>query len=70
MLYGAMNFPVMPFLKELEEIKRLGFDYLELAMDPPQAHHEIIRRQKANLHKALDEFKMGLVCHLPTSQRA
>jgi len=66
MLYGAMNFPVMPVIKELKEIKRLGFDYLELAMDPPQAHHKMIRRQKEKLLRALDDFKMGLVCHLPT----
>ena len=35
MLYGAMNFPVRPFLDELEIFSSLGFDYLELAMDPP-----------------------------------
>ncbi len=66
MQYGAMNFPVMPILKELEEINKLGFDYLELAMDPPQAHHKMIRHQKEKLLRALDDFKMGLVCHLPT----
>jgi sugar phosphate isomerase/epimerase len=65
MLYGAMNFPVMPLLNELEEISRLGFDYLELAMDPPQAHHKIIRQQKEKLLRALDVFGMELICHLP-----
>jgi len=34
MLYGAMNFPVRPILKELEAISELKFDYLELTMDP------------------------------------
>jgi hypothetical protein len=28
MLYGAMNFPVRPILKELEAISELKFDYL------------------------------------------
>ena len=65
MLYGAMNFPIRSFLDELEEINMLGFDYLELAMDPPRAHHGMIRKQKKNLLKALDGFKMGLICHLP-----
>jgi sugar phosphate isomerase/epimerase len=46
MLYGAMNFPVHPVLEELEAISKLGFDYIELTMDPPQAHYSIIRRQK------------------------
>lgn len=66
MLYGAMNFPIKPFLKELEEISGLGFDYLELAMDPPQAHYRMIHQQKEELLRALDRCKMGLICHLPT----
>jgi|GEM_PF-6608068 len=55
MLYGAMNFPVKPILEELEAISELGFDYLELTMDPPQAHYSIIRQQKKRLLKALLE---------------
>jgi sugar phosphate isomerase/epimerase len=66
MLYGAMNFPVKPILKELEAISELGFDYLELTMDPPQAHYSIIHQQKKRLLKALDRKQMKLVCHLPT----
>jgi sugar phosphate isomerase/epimerase len=66
MLYGVMNFPIRPVLKELEAISGLGFDYLELAMDPPQAHYRMIHQQKEVLLKALDRYKMGLVCHLPT----
>ena len=34
MLYGAMNFPIKPILDEIEDIAALGFDYLEMAMDP------------------------------------
>ena len=66
MQYGAMNFPVKPVLQELEEIAALGFDYLELTMDPPQAHYSSIRRQMTDILKALERGKMGLVCHMPT----
>lgn len=66
MLYGAMNFPVRSVLKELDTISGLGFDYLELAMDPPKAHYQIVRQQKGDLLSALAGLKMGLVCHLPT----
>ena len=66
MLYGAMNFPVKPVLEELEEISRLGFDYLELAMDPPQAHCGIIRQQREEILRVLDRHSMKIVCHLPT----
>jgi sugar phosphate isomerase/epimerase len=66
MLYGAMNNPVKPVLSELEEISKLGFDYLELTLDPPQAHHLQILQQKEQLLAALKHHQMGLVCHLPT----
>ena len=66
MLYGAMNFPVRPVLEELRTISRLGFDYLELTMDPPQAHYDTIHRQQKKLLRALEHHKMGLICHLPS----
>lgn len=66
MLYGAMNLPVRPVLKELEEIASLGFDYLELTMDAPKAHHSVIRRQKRRLRGALNAHGMKLICHMPT----
>ena len=40
MKYGAMNFPIKPFLKEIEEIGELGFDYVELTMDPLRPSHK------------------------------
>lgn len=66
MLYGAMNFPIRPVLEELESLAALGFDFLELAMDPPAAHYATVRDQKTALLAALDRHGMQLVCHLPT----
>jgi len=66
MLYGAMNFPIKPILDEIEEIAALGFDYLELAMDPPNAHFSTIREDRDQIRNALDTHGMQLVCHLPT----
>lgn len=66
MHYGAMNFPIKPILAEIEEIATLGFDYLELAMDPPLAHYSTILDNKKAILKALDSHSMQLVCHLPT----
>lgn len=66
MLYGAMNSPLRPVLEEVEVIGGLGFDYLELTMDPPYAHYGAIRQQKGALLKALGRLEMALVCHLPT----
>jgi sugar phosphate isomerase/epimerase len=65
-MYGAMNFPVRPVLSELESAGRFGFDYLELTMDPPEAHYSAIRQQQDTLMKALEERDLKLVCHLPS----
>lgn len=66
MRYGAMNFPVRPVLQELEEIATLGFDYVELTMDPPQSHHSSLKRQRKELLNALKNSQMPVICHLPT----
>jgi sugar phosphate isomerase/epimerase len=66
MQYGAMNFPVIPVLEEIETFARLGFDYFELAMDPPMAHYSILSAKRRDITRALQENGLGLVCHLPT----
>ena len=66
MLYGAMNFPIHPVIDEISRIADLGFDYLELAMDPPMAHHTTIRADSDTIRSALENRGLALVCHLPT----
>jgi sugar phosphate isomerase/epimerase len=66
MRYGAMNFPIKPILDELEEIAALGFEFMELSMDPPQAHYTTIRQIKKSITQALKFHSMKLICHLPT----
>lgn len=66
MFFGAMNFPVAPVLEEIEIFAHLGFDYLELTMDPPQAHHLQLDAQKQTLIAHLQHHKLDLLCHLPT----
>jgi len=66
MQFGAMNFPVTPVLQEIEAFARLGFDYLELAMDPPMAHHSTLSTNRTAIVKSLRDNGLGLVCHMPT----
>ena len=66
MLYGAMNHPAYSIFDELDEIAGLGFDYLELTMDPPEAHYSQIGLRQTELRRALDHHQMQLVCHMPT----
>ena len=66
MQYGAMNFPIRPVIQELEDFAPLGFDYLELTLDPPQAHYTTIRQQMNSVVDALNSHSMGVICHMPT----
>jgi sugar phosphate isomerase/epimerase len=61
-----MNHPARPPLDELEEIAGLGFDYLELTLDPPEAHHSQVRKLGSTLTAQLRRWGMGVVCHMPT----
>ncbi len=66
MEYGAMNFPIKPVFDELKKISDLGFDYFELALDPPCAHYEKILEIENELAQSLERYSMGMICHLPT----
>lgn len=66
MKFGAMNFPIKPVSVEIDRIANLEFDYLELAMDPPEAHWAILQSRHAAIRQKLQDRGLGLVCHLPT----
>ncbi len=66
MKYGAMNFPVRPLSDEIDRIAALGFDYLELAMDPPMAHYTLLESHTTVIKTTLADRGLSLVCHLPT----
>jgi sugar phosphate isomerase/epimerase len=66
MKYGAMNFPIKPLLREIEEIGEMGFDYVELTMDPPEATPQKILSQKRSVRELLNRYEMRIMGHLPT----
>jgi sugar phosphate isomerase/epimerase len=66
MRYGVMNSPVRPLLHEVDVLGQLGFDYLEVTMDAPFAHHTVIRDQQEALLEALNRHGLSLAFHLPT----
>ncbi len=61
-----MNFPIKPLLQEIEEIGEMGFDYVELTMDPPEATPQNILAQKRQIQDLLHQYRMGIIGHLPT----
>lgn len=65
MKYGAMNSPIKPIINELKEIANLGFDYLELTMDAPEATPQKASAQKREILDLLSSHNFGLFGHLP-----
>jgi sugar phosphate isomerase/epimerase len=66
MKYGAMNLPTKPVAEEIEELGKLGFDYIELTIDAPEATPEIILRNQDGIKEALSVHHMDIMGHLPT----
>ncbi len=66
MQFGAMNFPIIPLLEEIDTVARLEFDYIEIAMDPPLAHYSILSESQKAITRSLTANGLGVICHLPT----
>jgi sugar phosphate isomerase/epimerase len=66
MRFGATNNPLQPLLEEIKILAALGFDYLELCLDPPEGLPETIRPNE--LTRMLEDKGLeAAVAHLPAS---
>ncbi len=66
MKYGAMNLPTKPIVEEIEVLGKLGFDYIELTIDAPEATPEIIQKDRNRIKEVLSNHQLEIVGHLPT----
>jgi sugar phosphate isomerase/epimerase len=66
MRFGAMNSPLKPILSEIESVASMGFDYVEITMDAPEAHYFRLRERLDEVIGAIQRLNLGLICHLPT----
>jgi len=66
MKYGAMNLPTVSVVDEIEALGKLGFDYIELTIDAPEATPEMIIKNKDLIKNALSAHQLGVMGHLPT----
>jgi sugar phosphate isomerase/epimerase len=67
MIYGATNNPIRPLPGEIRTIATLGFDYLELCLDPPHGLPEMLRPKLPEIRSIIEGEGLRLpVAHLPT----
>jgi len=66
MKYGAMNLPTKPIVDEIETLGKLGFDYIELTIDAPEATPEKIQKNIDRIKEVLSAHQLEVMGHLPT----
>lgn len=66
MFYGAMNTPLRSVVKEIRDIGRIGFDYIELTIDAPEATPLKLNKGKKLILQELERWKLFIMGHLPT----
>lgn len=67
MIYGATNNPLRPVTEEIKSLASLGFDYLELCLDPPNGLPETLQNGLSEVRSILAGEKISIpVVHMPT----
>ena len=61
MLLGAMNNPMIDITDEISLISDLGFDFIDLTLEPEETYSETINTRR--VIKALDQTELGVVGH-------
>lgn len=61
MQYGAMNNPMIDIIEEINIIADLGFDFIDLTMEPEETYSVDMNVDK--VRKALDRTGLGIVGH-------
>lgn len=60
-LFGMMNHPARDLVGEIREAKRLGFDFVDLTLEPPMTGPDRFRLAEAR--RAIAETGLGVVGH-------
>ncbi|MDD5317813.1 MAG: sugar phosphate isomerase/epimerase [Candidatus ainarchaeum sp.] len=63
MKLGAMNNPSSPVAREIARIAGLGFGFMDLTSEPPNASSELLKKKSAEIRDALSSHNLGVVGH-------
>jgi len=65
MIIGAMNNPKNDVVSEIGLFGEIGFDYLEMTIEAPQATPEKLAEKEKRIMDALHSYNFGVVSHMP-----
>ena len=66
MRFGVMNSPLLDLKQEIERVGQSPFDYIEITLDPPEAHYRDVAAHAPELRGLLQQHDLAVVCHMPT----
>ena len=64
MKFGALTDPLLPIEKEIRLLKKMGFDFVEIAVEAP-ATPEVLLEKKDKIKRILSKLKMDAMIHVP-----
>ena len=65
MKLGAMNSPGEDVVEQLRFIARAGFDFVELAIEAPEAEPGLLAQKEKEIRDIIESRSLELVAHLP-----
>ncbi|NIO44856.1 MAG: TIM barrel protein [Candidatus Aenigmarchaeota archaeon] len=63
MKFGRLTSPTRDILKEIRTTRKLGFDFVEIAIEGPEGKPEIIMKKRRQILKLLKKYKMFALGH-------
>jgi len=64
-IFGAMTNPDKDITREILNVNRMGFDFVELCLEIPYGHYDIVQREREKIKDALALLKFPPVSHTP-----
>jgi sugar phosphate isomerase/epimerase len=63
--YGMITNPSRDIVREIGEASGMGFDYVEIGMEIPEGHPDILMRKRQAILSALKAFRHPPIAHTP-----
>ena len=63
--YGMITNPSRDIVREIRDASRMGFDYVEIGMEIPEGHPDVLIRKRQDILRVLKAFRHPPIAHTP-----
>jgi len=61
--FGSLTNPTKDIVKEIQRVRRQGFDFVEIGIEPPNGLPEILFKKRGKIKRLLKQFKYPPIGH-------